>query len=117
MTVDLKKLIEEVRVTAAKKTHYEDGETNGGYGYSPGDTGNFDDTHSQGCEDGEIWMARKVLPILDALEAQVVAPPAPEHEWQPGAQHCCTCDWSCNLLVHTKSSCKKLWDAHVGGVK
>jgi hypothetical protein len=59
MNAEQLKLIER---TAARLTNYEQCE-NDPYGYNPGDSGNFDDAHEDGVDDGEIRFARRILAL------------------------------------------------------
>lgn len=51
-------VIDKILKKAAEKTNYEQCE--GGWGYSPGANGNYDDAHSDGYDDGEIYFARTI---------------------------------------------------------
>jgi hypothetical protein len=55
----LKAIIDFLRSLAEQKTFYEMDSD-----YSPADNGNYDDAHSDGVRDGEIYMARTVLDLM-----------------------------------------------------
>lgn len=58
-TDKLVKILQEVADVAALKTNrerYSD--------YSPGDNGNYDDAYVDGCDDAEIFMARRILRMI-----------------------------------------------------
>lgn len=59
-------LYKAIEAKAFEKTHCEAAQGDP-WGYNPGDSGNFGDAHSEGVDDGEIYMARKVLPLLKEL--------------------------------------------------
>jgi hypothetical protein len=51
-------ILEYLKKLAEKQTHINDEEFDGTFG------GNYDDAYSAGTDDGEIWLARKILTDL-----------------------------------------------------